>query len=144
MTIYWQLLGCWNNLKLCVCSNLSKQQSAMQSGITSSGFCLLTQAVCNQSDSRAPLQNFWGGRKKTGDLRLWVPVYSELTCSWHEWLKLIPAVLVGDRWLLSLAFFWHKTFLVFKKISPHVYFYKQQHCRNPQVPCSTRIWPDWS
>lgn len=50
-----------------LCSNLSKQQSAMQGGIVSSGFCLLAQTVCNQSDSRAPLQNFWGGRTKTGD-----------------------------------------------------------------------------
>lgn len=41
----------------------------------SSGFCLLTQAVCNQT---AMLQNFLGGRTKTGDLRLLrVPVYSK-------------------------------------------------------------------
>lgn len=51
----------------CLCSNLSKQQSAMQSGIVLSGFCLLRQTVCNQSDSHAPLQNFWGGRTKSGD-----------------------------------------------------------------------------
>lgn len=49
-----------------LCSNLSKQQSTMQSGIVSSGFCLLTQTGCNRSDSPAPLQNFWGGRTKTG------------------------------------------------------------------------------
>lgn len=41
----------------------------------SSGFCLLTQAVCNQT---AVLHIFLGGRTKTGDLRLLqVPVHSE-------------------------------------------------------------------
>lgn len=38
----------------------------MQSGLLSSGFCLLAHAVCNQSDSHAPLQNFLGGGTKTG------------------------------------------------------------------------------
>lgn len=40
-----------------------------------SGFCLLAQAVCNQT---AMLQIFLGGRTKTGDLRvLRVPFHSQ-------------------------------------------------------------------
>lgn len=88
---FWIAGITWNGL----CSNLSEQQSVMQNGIMSSGLCLLTWAVCNQSCFSSEFLGQWN---KDWD----VPVYSNLAAdiSDESWFQRFQA---GDDNYLVLS-----------------------------------------